>query len=122
MDIEEIKKWYMEALSKYVEFSGRSRRKELWTFVLVNFVISIILSVLDSIMGMGIGFIGTLFSLAIILPSIAVGVRRLHDIGKEGWWLLIGLIPVIGWIVLIYFYVQDSEPGANAYGANPKGI
>lgn len=122
MDIEEIKKWYMEALSKYVEFSGRSRRKELWTFVLVNFVISIILSVLDSIIGMGIGFIGTLFSLAIILPSIAVGVRRLHDIGKEGWWLLIGLIPVIGWIVLIYFYVQDSEPGANAYGANPKGI
>lgn len=122
MDIEEIKKWYMEALSKYVEFEGRSRRTELWTFYLVNFVISVILSVLDSIVGMGIGFIGTLFSLAILLPSIAVGVRRLHDIGKEGWWLLIGLIPVIGWIVLIYFYVQDSEPGANVYGANPKGL
>lgn len=122
MDIEEIKKWYMEALSKYVEFSGRARRKEFWTFALTNFVISVILSVLDSIIGMGIGFIGTLFSLAIFLPSIAVGIRRLHDIGKEGWWLLIGLIPIIGWIILIYFYVQDSEPGANVYGANPKGI
>lgn len=122
MDFEEIKKWYMEALNKYVEFSGRSRRKELWTFVLVNLVISISLSVLDAIIGMGIGFIGTLFSLAIFLPSIAVGVRRLHDIGKEGWWLLVGLIPLIGWIVLIYFYVQDSEPGSNVYGANPKGL
>lgn len=122
MDIDEIKKWYMEALTKYVEFSGRARRKEFWTFALTNFVISVILSVLDNIIGMGIGFIGTLFSLAIFIPSIAVGVRRLHDIGKEGWWLLIGLIPVIGWIVLIYFYVQDSEPGANVYGANPKGL
>lgn len=122
MDIEEIKKWYMEALSKYLEFSGRARRKELWTFVIVNFVISISLSVLDSIIGMGIGFIGTLFGLAMIIPSISVGVRRLHDIGKEGLWILVGLIPFIGWIVLIYFYVQDSEPGANAFGENPKGV
>jgi len=122
MDFEEIKKWYLEALRKYVEFSGRARRKEFWTFALTNFVISIVLSALDGIIGMGIGFIGTLFSLAIFLPSIAVGVRRLHDIGKEGWWLLVGLIPVIGWIVLIYFYVQDSEPGSNVYGVNPKGV
>jgi uncharacterized membrane protein YhaH (DUF805 family) len=122
MDIEEIKKWYLEALSKYLEFSGRARRKELWTFILVNFVISISLSVLDSIIGMGIGFIGTLFGLAMIIPSISVGVRRLHDIGKEGLWILVGLIPFIGWIILIYFYVQDSEPGANAFGANPKGV
>lgn len=122
MDFEEIKKWYMEALTKYVEFSGRARRKEFWTFTLVNFVISIILSLLDAMVGMGIGFIGTLFSLAIILPSIAVGIRRLHDIGKEGWWLLIGLIPLIGWIVLIYFYVQEGEAGANDYGPNPKAV
>lgn len=122
MDVEEIKKWYMEALTKYVEFDGRARRKEFWTFTLTNFVISIVLSILDSIVGLGIGFIGTLFSLAILLPSLAVGVRRLHDIGKEGWWILIGLIPIIGWIVLIYFYVQEGEAGANAYGANPKAI
>lgn len=122
MDVEAIKKWYMEALGKYVEFEGRARRTELWTFYLVNFAISIILSVLDAIVGMGIGFIGTLFSLAILLPSIAVGVRRLHDIGKQGLWILVGFIPIIGWIVLIYFYVQDSQPGANEYGPNPKGI
>ncbi|MDX1640343.1 MAG: DUF805 domain-containing protein [Balneolaceae bacterium] len=122
MDFEEIKKWYMEALGKYIEFEGRARRKELWTFVLVNFVISIVLSFLDAVIGMGIGFIGTLFGLAMILPSISVGVRRLHDIGKEGLWILIGLIPFIGWIILLYFYIQDSEPGANAYGPNPKGI
>ena len=122
MDAEEIKNWYLEALQKYVEFSGRARRTEFWTFVLVNFCISIILSFLDATVGMGFGFIGTLFSLAILLPSIAVAVRRLHDIGKEGWWILIGLIPLIGWIILIYFYVQDSEAGPNAYGANPKGI
>lgn len=112
----------MEALTKYVEFSGRARRKEFWTFTLVNFVISIILSLLDTMVGMGIGFIGTLFSLAILLPSIAVGIRRLHDIGKEGWWILIGLIPIIGWIILIYFYVQEGEAAPNAYGANPKAI
>lgn len=122
MDVEEIKSWYLEALQKYVEFEGRARRTEFWTFVLVNFCISIILSVLDATIGMGFGFIGTLFSLAILLPSIAVAVRRLHDIGKEGWWILIGLIPIIGWIILLYFYIQDSEAGANAYGPNPKGI
>lgn len=122
MDIEEIKVWYMEALSKYVEFSGRARRKEFWTFVLVNFVISLILSFLDNVIGMGFGFIGMLFSLAIIIPTIAAGVRRLHDIGKEGLWILIGLVPLIGWIIMIYFYVQDSEPGSNQYGANPKAF
>ncbi len=122
MDINEIKEWYMKALTQYVEFTGRARRKEFWTFTLVNLVISLIISALDNIVGLGIGFLGTLFSLAILLPSIAVAIRRLHDIGKEGWWLLIGLIPIIGWIVLIYFYVQDSEPGPNSYGANPKGI
>lgn len=114
MDFNEIKEWYIKPYEKYVEFTGRSRRKEYWTFVLVNIVISLILSSLFS-------FLGTLFSLAILLPSIAVGIRRLHDIGKSGWWLLIGFIPLLGWIVLIYFFVQDSQPGSNEYGANPKG-
>lgn len=114
MDFNEIKEWYIKPYEKYVEFTGRSRRKEYWTFVLVNLVISLILSSLFS-------FLGTLFSLAILLPSIAVGIRRLHDIGKSGWWLLIGFIPLLGLIVLIYFFVQDSQPGSNEYGANPKG-
>ena len=68
------------------------------------------------------GLLTTLYSLAILIPSIAVGVRRLHDTGRSGWWLLIGLIPVLGSIVLIVFFVLDSEPGENAYGANPKAL
>lgn len=121
MDVDEIKEWYLKPIEKYVEFTGRSRRKEYWTFVLVNFVISILLSGLDSVVGL-FGFVATLFGLFVFLPSLAVGVRRLHDIGKSGWWLLIGFIPLIGLIVLIYFFVQDGEPGSNMYGANPKGV
>ena len=68
------------------------------------------------------GLLTTLYSLAILIPSIAVVVRRLHDTGRSGWWLLIGLIPVLGSIVLIVFFVLDSEPGENAYGANPKAL
>ncbi len=113
MDFNEIKEWYVVPFQKYVEFEGRARRKEYWIFTLVNLLISVILSNVFT-------FLGTLFSLAILLPSIAVGIRRLHDIGRTGWWLLIGFIPLIGLIVLIYFFVQDSEPGANQYGANPK--
>ncbi len=120
MDVNEIKEWYLKSLEKYVEFSGRARRKEYWTFVLVNLVISVLLSALEGIFGL-FGFLGTLFGLFVFLPSLAVGVRRLHDIGKTGWWLLISFIPLIGLIVLIYFFVQDSEPGSNQYGANPKG-
>lgn len=114
MDFNEIKEWYVIPFQKYVEFTGRARRKEFWIFTLVNFVISVLLTVI------GLEFIGTLFGLAILLPGIAVGVRRLHDIGKTGWWLLIGFIPLIGLIVLIYFYVQEGDSGPNEYGANPK--
>ena len=113
MDFNEIKEWYVVPFQKYIDFEGRARRKELWTFVLVNIVLSVIINAIS-------GLLGTLFSLAILLPSIAVGVRRLHDTGRTGWWLLIGFIPLIGLIVLIYFYIQESETGPNQYGANPK--
>ncbi|CAN5768070.1 hypothetical protein BH23ACT10_BH23ACT10_15590 [soil metagenome] len=66
------------------------------------------------------GLLGSLYSLAVLIPSLAVGVRRLHDTGRSGWWLLIGLLPVIGWIVLLLFMVQDSETGTNQYGPSPK--
>jgi len=114
MDFEELKAWYMKALKAYTDFEGRSRRKEYWTFTLVNFVISILLY------GVGLDLLGGLFGIVILLPGIAVGVRRLHDIGKSGLWLLIGFIPVIGLIVLIYFFVQDSDLGSNIYGVSPK--
>ncbi|HMB40461.1 MAG TPA: DUF805 domain-containing protein [Balneolaceae bacterium] len=114
MDFNEIKEWYVATLQKYVEFSGRSRRKEFWIFTLVNFAISVILAVL------GLDFISTLFGLAVLLPGIGVSIRRLHDIGKTGWWLLIAFIPLVGLIVLIYFYVQEGDTGPNEYGPNPK--
>lgn len=111
--------WYLAVLKKYTEFSGRARRTEFWTFCLVNFLIAIGISVVESILGSS-GFLGMIYSLAVLLPSLAVSARRLHDTGRSGWWLLIGFIPVLGLIVLIVFAVQDSQPGSNAFGPNPK--
>jgi len=111
--------WYVEALKKYAEFSGRARRKEYWMFVLVNMVIISVLYIIEGLAG-GPGFLGGLYSLAVLIPSLAVGVRRLHDTNRSGWWLLIGFIPLIGAIVLLVFTVQDSQPGGNQYGPNPK--
>lgn len=71
--------------------------------------------------GSSTGFIGLVASLVLLLPSLAVGVRRLHDTDRTGWWLLIGVVPIIGAIVLIVFFVLDSTPGANRFGPNPKG-
>ena len=110
-------------LSKYADFSGRARRSEYWWFVLFNVLVSIVASILDSIVGTksgGTGLFGVIAALALLLPGLAVGARRLHDTGRTGWWLLIGLIPCIGFIVLIVFFVQDSHPD-NQYGASPKG-
>ncbi|PWB70278.1 MAG: DUF805 domain-containing protein [Holophagae bacterium] len=115
--------WYLGVLKKYTEFKGRARRTEYWMFVLFNIIISVVLSIIDRVIGtpeMGLGILGTLYALAVLLPSLAVGVRRLHDTGRSGWWLLIGLIPCIGFIVLIIFTVQDSQAGDNQYGPNPK--
>jgi uncharacterized membrane protein YhaH (DUF805 family) len=118
--------WYLEVLKKYAVFSGRAQRAELWFFVLFNLIIALLLRYVDGMTGTvseqtGVGLLGGIYSLAILLPSIAVAVRRLHDTGRTGWWLLIGFIPVIGSIVLLVFYVLDSQPGDNEYGPNPKG-
>ncbi|OYT16867.1 MAG: hypothetical protein B7C24_05510 [Bacteroidetes bacterium 4572_77] len=116
--------WYLMVLKKYAEFNGRSRRKEYWMFVLFNMIISFALISVEHLLGIatsyGGGFLSNIYSLAILIPSIAVGVRRLHDIGKSGWWLLIGLIPVIGWIWIIILLATDGLPGSNEYGTNPK--
>lgn len=112
-------------LQKYADFSGRARRSELWFFVLFNVLVNIVASIIDSVLGTrnsyGSGLIATLASLALLLPNLAVGARRLHDTGRSAWWLLIGLVPVVGWIVLIIFYVQDSQ-GDNQYGPSPKRL
>ena len=115
--------WYTAALKKYAVFSGRARRKEYWMFFLVNIIISAVLSIIQlavpSIAGV-ISVLSGLYGLAILIPSLAVGVRRLHDTNRTGWWLFIGLIPVIGTIILIVFFAQDSQAGDNQYGPNPK--
>ncbi|MEE8117985.1 MAG: DUF805 domain-containing protein [Gammaproteobacteria bacterium] len=118
--------WYFEVLKKYAVFNGRARRKEYWYFVLFNIIISIVFAVIDSATGsfsaeIGIGLLGGIYTLAVLIPSIAVQVRRLHDTDRSGWWLLISLIPFIGAIVLLVFMVQDSKPDENQYGSNPKG-
>jgi uncharacterized membrane protein YhaH (DUF805 family) len=105
--------------------TGERGGKEYWIFFLFNIIISIVLGVIDGIAGTssaGIGLLGGLYTLAILIPCIAVSVRRLHDTSRSGWWVLIGLIPIIGVIVLIVFMVQDGTPGENQYGKNPKEI
>ena len=117
--------WFLKALNNYAVFQGRAQRSEYWFFALFYVLISILAAILDGILGTfnaetGIGAFGLLVTLALLIPSISVGVRRLHDIGRSGWWLLIGLIPLIGWIILIVFATLDSEPAVNQYGPNPK--
>lgn len=119
--------WYIEVLKKYVVFRGRARRREYWYFFLFNILISIALGFIDGVTGMldpttGIGTLGGIYSLAVFLPSIAVAVRRLHDIGRTGWWLLIILIPIIGALTLLVFSLFDSQEGDNEYGENPKAV
>lgn len=118
--------WFLMALKKFADFSSRSRRKEYWFFVLFYLLIYIVLAIVDNMTGMakaeygGVGPLGGLFMLAMIVPSIAVAARRLHDIGKSGWWQLLAIVPLIGAIVLLIWYVKDGEPGTNRFGANPK--
>ena len=117
--------WYLEVLRKYAVFSGRARRMEYWMFFLFNLIISFLLGVVDGVLGTfspesGVGLLGGLYSLAILIPSIAVTIRRLHDSGRTGWWFLLIFIPLIGALVLLVFMVLDSEQGTNDYGPNPK--
>jgi len=115
--------WFMVALKKYAVFQGRARRKEFWYFVLFTIVFSVLAAFLDlalnSYTAYG-GVIGLLFEVAIIIPSLSVTVRRLHDVGKSGWWLLILLIPLVGLIILIIDLTTDSKESTNKYGPNPK--
>ena len=116
--------WKKVVLENYANFEGRARRSEYWWFTLVNAGISFVLGLIfggiaaaaEAPMVAGLSYI---YSLAVLVPSIAVGVRRLHDVGKSGWYMLIGLIP-FGIFYVLYLYFQDSQPGTNEYGPNPK--
>lgn len=113
--------WYLKVLKNYAVFSGRAQRMEYWMFCLFNFIISIAIGVVEGLLGT-MGIIGLIYCFAILLPGIGVSIRRLHDIGKTGWWLLIAFVPLLGAIVLLIFMVLDSQPGDNQYGPNPKGV
>jgi uncharacterized membrane protein YhaH (DUF805 family) len=109
--------YFFDALKKYADFTGRARRKEYWMFLLIYVVIFIALSVIDSVLGTAV--LSTIYSLAMIIPCISIGARRLHDTGRSGWWQLIQLIPLLGTIVLLIFLCLDSTD-ENNWGVSPK--
>lgn len=115
--------WYTRALKHYTDFQGRARRREYWYFTLFNFLIAFGLSIIGVLIfghhGRHISWLALIYDLAVFIPSLAVQVRRLHDIGRSGWWILIGFVPLLGAIVLFVFYILDSEPQVNAYGDVP---
>lgn len=127
--------WYLEVLKKYSVFSGRARRKEYWMFFLFNLIFAVLAMIIDNVLGttfkMGYGeipmtlpygYVYVLYLLAVFIPGLAVSVRRLHDVGKSGWMILISLIPFIGVIWLLVLVCTDSQPGENKYGSNPKQV
>jgi len=126
--------WYVDVIKKYAVFNGRARRQEYWMFFLINLIIALAFGVLSAIVSgieansnsgsttltTAVSCLSSLYSLALLLPGLGVGIRRLHDTGRSGWWLFISLIPIIGEIWLIVILAQDSQPGLNQYGPNPK--
>jgi uncharacterized membrane protein YhaH (DUF805 family) len=129
--------WYLKVLKQYVDFGGRARRTEFWMFTLFNVIISIALAVVDALLfgsgsfaavsggvsaSVNLGLLGTIYSLAVLLPSLAVTVRRLHDTDRSGWWILIGLVPLVGGIVLLVFMVLEGTRGPNSHGPDPKAV
>ena len=119
-------KWFIKCFKQYFDFRGRARRKEYWYFSLFLIIFSIIADWSARILGMLVGsykvylVLSLLFCIATLIPSISVSVRRLHDIGRRGWWLLLCLVPIIGWIWLIVWACFDSKKGENKWGPNPK--
>lgn len=111
--------YFLAALKKYATFSGRARRKEYWFFFLFVLIISVVLNVAEAMLGTG-GIIAGLFGLGMLVPNVAVTIRRLHDTDRSGWWILINLVPVIGWIVSLVFMCMAGTVGDNRFGPDPK--
>lgn len=118
--------WYFKVLRNYVGFSGRARRKEFWMFILVNIVLTGVLSILDKMLGLRIakdeGLLTTIYGVLIFLPYWAVQFRRLHDTDRSAWWLLLLLIPIVGWLIILAFNCQNGTPGENKFGSDPKAL
>ena len=121
--------WYLKVVKEhYADFSGRARRKEFWMFMLINFIITFILSLFDNMLGLTFGtlqengILSTIYSVLVFIPILALYVRRLHDYGKSGWWLLLMFFILIGWIWLLIWFCMEGESRPNKWGENPKGI
>jgi uncharacterized membrane protein YhaH (DUF805 family) len=114
--------YYIEAIKKYAVFTGRSRRSEYWYFVLFNFLAAIAIGIVSVIINDRDNTLSRLYTLAMFLPALGVTIRRLHDIGKSGWWIFMVLIPLVGAIILIVWEATDGQPGSNKYGPNPKEV
>ena len=119
--------YYKIVLKNYANFEGRARRSEYWYYTLMNIIIVVALEILAGVCGMAssvltiiVGLLLVIYALGTLVPSIAVMVRRLHDVGKSGWWYFIALIPIVGAIWLLVLLCTDSQPGSNEYGMNPK--
>ena len=119
--------YYKIVLKNYANFEGRARRSEYWYYTLMNIIIVVALEILAGVCGMAssvltiiVGLLLVVYALGTLVPSIAVMVRRLHDVGKSGWWYFIALIPIVGAIWLLVLLCTDSQPGSNEYGMNPK--
>ena len=121
--------WYLKVLSQYADFSGRARRKEYWMFALFCIIFLVVAAILDNLLGLTFkipgqslpyGWLYVAYGLFTIVPSLAVFVRRLHDIGKSGWYWFLGFIPLIGAIILLIWCCTDSQVGENKWGENPK--
>ncbi|NVO09792.1 MAG: DUF805 domain-containing protein [Bacteroidales bacterium] len=119
--------WYLQVLKKYAEFNGRARRKEYWMFALFNIIFLIVAMIIDNVAKTTIGELPYglfyfVYAFAVLIPGLAVGVRRLHDVGKSGWMMFLIFIPIIGGIWLLVLFCMDGVIGQNEYGANPKEI
>jgi uncharacterized membrane protein YhaH (DUF805 family) len=110
--------WYLRSFSKYADFDGRATRSEYWWFILMNVVVSAAILFVGILVK--VPWLYLVYSVAALIPSFAVTIRRLHDTGRSGWWWFIGFLPVLGAIILLIFTLQDTEPRTNAYGPNPK--
>ena len=113
--------WYLQTLKHYATFTGRATRREYWYFVLINTVAAMTLFIVGEVLAAGVGAaLYTLYLLGTFLPSLAVSVRRLHDIDKSGWWLLVSIIPLVGSVVLLVLLASASTPATNTYGPEPE--
>ena len=121
--------WMIEPLRKYATFEGRARRKEYWWFYLFSFILVLIGGVIDNVIfgpdaladSSGLGPVSGLAILALLLPTLAAGVRRLHDGDRSGWWLLVAFLPLVGALLLLFWYCSRGTIGPNRFGADPIG-